>query len=143
MKVYLLFLEFFCCWCSVDAFGYLAHQIIADLTWINLNKDAKSCISKMFLKDNLSFSKMAHWPDKMKRMPKFAWSKKYHYLNIDDDPPNTCASLKDLKVGRNLLSAIIYNYSRLKRGSRNWRHLSFLIHLFSDLHQPLHRKTKC
>ncbi|MGD9388728.1 MAG: S1/P1 nuclease, partial [Gammaproteobacteria bacterium] len=79
------------------------------------------------------------WPDRVRDQPRWAHTRDWHYMNIEDEVPVT----RDAPVdGGRILPAIRANLELLGDASlpttQRRRALAFALHLVVDLHQPLH-----
>ena len=148
----------------ISSWGYSGHFAIGNLTMKLLPDDILSKVTSMLLNDTSdtavgriyagSLGRASTWPDYIKRYADFQWSKSIHYVDTNDNPPDTCAYLINDCSGDGpyscLISAINHFYTHLGQDIAPILNsgpvstltavqgLKFFVHLVQDLHQPLH-----
>lgn len=126
---------------STTAWGGVGHELIADIAADLLTPNATRSINSILAGQPLS--SIASWCDVVKRLPSYRYSGEYHYINLhDDDPPFDC-SFGWKAPGDNDVIAAIYNYTEALALAEpdTWHQseaLRFTVHLWEDMHQPLH-----
>lgn len=131
----------------VDGFGFLGHRLASLCIWKQLSPEAKARLALIVTKSE--FLTLGGWPDVIKRQVGWTWTKKLHYLDTLDDPPNVCKipDRYEIERTRNVISAAM-NYTRRfqsfdnQEGGRVKEDLGFMMHFIMDLHQPLHLVRK-
>eukprot|EP00834_Sanchytrium_tribonematis_P003739 NODE_155_length_15238_cov_1.162560.p6 type:complete len:296 gc:universal NODE_155_length_15238_cov_1.162560:4506-5393(+) len=144
------------------SWGYSGHFAIGNLTMMLLDSDLQVLVTNLLLNDTSdtafgrkyqgSLGRASTWPDYIKRFEEFQWSKKIHYFDTEDDPPNRC-SLNDKIIKGDMDSAVtavnfffenLNNEVSIKNGPilKPVQNLKFFIHILQDLHQPLHLSGK-
>lgn len=130
-------------WMAVPGFalawGPEGHRVAAAITGDRLCVQAQEEIGRIL--DGQPLADASLWPDRIRGEARWAHTRDWHYINIDDD-----AAFDDLVQGElghgQLLRAIRSNLALLGDGdlprSRRREALSFVLHLAVDLHQPLH-----
>lgn len=121
-----------------NGYGFLAHRIASIVIWELLGGEVQEKVGSIVGSKD-AFIKLAWWPDRIKRKPNWKWTKKLHYLNTDDDPPNYCKV--SFSLGRNLLGAA-FNYTENFFETKSRDDLAFMVHFLMDLHQPMHLSSK-
>lgn len=133
---------------STYAWNALGHMVIADIAYRNLNPSAQSKVNYLisyFQKEYPSiktFMEVATWADAI-RSQKIGLFVHWHYI---DNPFSSDGSpLKDTRDTDNAVWAMtnignVVTYPRANLYERS-RFLAFLVHIVSDLHQPLHTVT--
>lgn len=141
---------FFSC---VSGYGYKMHGYLGKLTDNYLAKYEPEVYNKVIkLFDGQTISSVSSWADKIKRKPKYSWTKDLHFIDIlecqrdkydkqiiDKYCENHCitSALQDFT------NSIKYNFEHdytLNDGSKlsNIELLKFLIHFIQDFSQPMH-----
>ncbi|CAK0772898.1 exported hypothetical protein [Gammaproteobacteria bacterium] len=127
----LLNLSLFQC---VNTYGTKYHEMIGSISdyYLALNNKAVP-----FNKEIESIESISAWADKVKYLPDYRWTRPYHYIDTNDNPPEYCnATVKwwgNGTDGGNLMKGLnIYsNYTTAD-------HFKLFVHFYQDLHQPLH-----
>lgn len=113
------------------------HQIVAVIAEENLSLEAKQQVNKLL--NGRKLSDIANWADTIKSQSKWSHSKRWHYMNVEQDET---VSDYEVLVGGDILWALEYFYGQLndqdKRLDRRREALMFFVHLVGDIHQPLH-----
>lgn len=119
------------------AWGQKGHDIVAHIAERHLTKRAASRIEKAL--DNHSPVYYANWMDNASNTPEYAYSKTWHYLNVDEG-----YTLETMPKNENgdVLKAVTELYAALKKGGLSPEEecikLRMLIHLVGDMHCPMH-----
>ena len=124
---------------STFAYGPLGHQVVAALAWDQLTPFAKQNVGRILGQGEESFIKSSTWADEIKSDSRFNYLKPMHYVNL----PKTAHSYvekRDCKKKNCIVSAIKKFTTIAKTGSPKEQTLALrmLVHLFADIHQPLH-----
>ena len=124
---------------QVHAWGPEAHRAAATITAERLCPSAAMELEPLL--DGQTLPEASIWPDRIRGESRWAHTRDWHYVNIEDDEPFSV--LADETPGRGrLLQAIRDNLARLadtEGNDESRRHaLAFVLHLVADLHQPLH-----
>lgn len=141
---------FFSC---VSGYGYKMHGYLGKLTDAYLQKYEPELYSKVVdLFDGHSISSISSWADKIKRKPKYSWTKDLHFIDIlechkekydksviDKYCNNHCI----ISALQDFTNSIKYNFKYDYVASdnstlTNVELLKFLIHFLQDFSQPMH-----
>lgn len=128
---------------SGDAFawGQKGHDITCDIARKHLTKKAQKEIDRIF--EGKSIVYWANWMDNASHTDEFAYTKTWHYKNIDAD--ETYESVAPAETG-DVVTAIDAQIAALKSKQLNKEAeaiaLRFLVHLVGDLHCPMHMGHK-
>jgi hypothetical protein len=117
--------------------GQKGHDVTAYIAEQHLNETTKTAIDSLL--DGKSIVYWANWLDNASHTPQYNYSKTWHYKNIDDD--QTYESAPDHQAG-NIVTALRRNINIIKdaRTTKEDKALALkmIVHLFGDLHQPMH-----
>lgn len=134
--------------CVATVFGCSAwsqkgHDVTAFIAEQHLTPAARAAVDSIL--DGRSMVYWANWLDNASHTPEYAYSKTWHYRNIDAD--QTYESMPKNPQG-DVVDAIRYNIGVLGDPANNDAAakalaLKMLVHCVGDMHQPLHmgRKT--
>ena len=125
--------------CSLSAFGWgqKGHDVTVFIAENNLTPTSLANITELL--DGKSMVYWANWLDNASHTPEYAYTKTWHYKNIDDDVKYEEAPLHpDGDVVR-----AIYNQVEILQNPESTKPerqlaLKILVHLMGDLHQPMH-----
>lgn len=119
------------------AWGQKGHDTTCAIAENHLSKKAKKAVDEIF--DGKSMVYWANWMDNASHQPDFAYTKTWHYKNIDAD--ETYETAVENESG-DVLTAIQAQVAALKSGTMNKEAqeiaLRMLVHLVGDLHCPMH-----
>jgi S1/P1 Nuclease len=129
------------CW------GALGHRTVAYLAAHYLTPEATAFVADLI--NHQDISEAALWADKIRYIPGFAYSRAWHYIDAQDDPPRQCG----LNFTRDCLpaqgcavSALVNQTGRVNDASLSpWdrgQALRWILHLIGDIHQPLHTEAE-
>ncbi len=122
---------------QVFGWGQKGHDVTAYVAECHLTPKAAKQIDRIL--DGHSLVYYANWLDNASHTPEYAYTKTWHYLNIDEG--------KNLEtMPRNehgdVLTAVTAIYEKLKNGGllheEEQFNLKMLIHLVGDMHCPMH-----
>lgn len=128
--------------CMVTAFSAMAwsqkgHDVTAAIAEHHLTPEAAAAIDSLL--DGRSIVYWANWLDNASHTPEYAYSKTWHYRNVD---ANETYSTARVAPDGDVVSAIQLNMSTLRNPQTPKADkalaLKMLVHLVGDLHQPLH-----
>lgn len=125
--------------CSFQAFGWgqKGHDVTAAIAEAHLTPAAADSVGEIF--NGMSLVYWANWLDNASHTPRYAYSKTWHYKNIDGE--GAYFTTKPHPDG-DVVTALRYNIRQLADTSavRPDRALALkmLVHLMGDLHQPMH-----
>ena len=131
----------------VSCWGALGHRTVAYLAAHYLTPEASTFVADLI--NHQDISEAALWADKIRYIPGFAYSRAWHYIDAQDDPPRQCG----LNFTRDCLpaqgcavSALVNQTGRVNDVSLNpWdrgQALRWILHLIGDIHQPLHTEAE-
>lgn len=124
---------------SATAFGWgqKGHDTTVFIAENHLTPTTKAIVEELL--DGKSMVYYANWLDNASHTPEYAYSKTWHYKNVDADQTYESAPL--LETG-DIVRAIDSRVDILKndKASREDRQLALkmLIHFLGDIHQPMH-----
>ncbi len=122
---------------SVLAWGPKGHDATAYIAECHLTPKAAKKVSKVL--DGHSPVYYANWLDNASHTPEYAYTKTWHYLNIDEG--ETLESMPRNPKG-DVLCAVTALVAKLKNGGLSPEEealsLKMLIHLVGDMHCPMH-----
>ncbi|KIO19674.1 hypothetical protein M407DRAFT_246091 [Tulasnella calospora MUT 4182] len=140
---------------SVHAWGGLGHKTLANVALQFLTEDTLTGVEAVLAADghkktpHPSIVDIATWADDWAHSKGGAFSKEFHYIDAQDDPPFECnVDLdRDCSGEGGCVVKAIANYTRqLINPSRNINDtadaLKFLVHFIGDITQPLHAESK-
>lgn len=122
-----------------NAWGPEGHRTAAAIAAGRLCATASAEVRAIL--DGQSLEDAAAWPDRIRNEDRWAHTRDWHYLNIDDGEP--FRSVIEGQPGRGqLLQATRRNLAAARDRSAPRRQraeaLGFFVHLAADIHQPLH-----
>ena len=127
---------------SASAWGPKGHDIVAYVAQNNLSKRALKRIEAVL--NGKSMVYVANWLDNASHTPEYAYTKTWHYVNVDPDEQSYFNSEKETKG--DVVTAIDNIVANLKSGELTPRdertQLMMLIHLVGDMHCPMHAGHK-
>lgn len=135
----------------VSCYGYQLHGFLGKLTdnYLKVNEPIIYDKVKNILR-NQSISSISSWADKIKRNPKYSWTRELHYIDILECTKdyssgiinNYCKENCIVSVIKDFTNALKYNskykYIKNKVVISNSELLKFLIHFIQDFNQPMH-----
>ena len=123
--------------------GQKGHDVTANIAERHLTPATAAAVDSIFQGKSLVY--WANWLDNASHTPAYAYSKTWHYLNVDAD--QTYETMPKNLQG-DVVDAIRYNIGVLGDTTNNdpaakALALKMLVHCVGDMHQPLHmgRKT--
>jgi hypothetical protein len=127
------------CW------GVLGHRTVAYLAAQYLTPEAITYVTDLINQQDIS--EAALWADKIRYIPGFAYSRAWHYIDAQDDPPRQCG----LNFTRDCLpaegcavSALVNQTGRVNDLNLNhWdrgQALRWILHLIGDVSQSFSSK---
>lgn len=119
------------------AWGQKGHDVTASIAECRLTPEAAERIDKVLGGHSPVY--YANWLDHASHTPEYAYTKTWHYLNVDEG--KTRATMAENPDG-DILRALSLLISELREGGlspeREAQDLKMLIHLVGDLHCPMH-----
>lgn len=129
-------------WCLLSvydlwAWGQKGHDVTAYIAECNLTPEAAERVDKILGGHSPVY--YANWLDNASHTPEYAYSKTWHYLNIDEG--ETLDTMPRNPDG-DVLEAVTALVGQLKSGKLSDEEetlaLKMLIHLVGDMHCPMH-----
>lgn len=122
---------------QVFGWGQKGHDVTAYIAECHLTPKAAKQIDRIL--DGHSLVYYANWLDNASHTPEYAYTKTWHYLNIDEE--KTLETMPRNEHG-DVLTAVTAIYEKLKNGGLSHEeeqfNLKMLIHLVGDMHCPMH-----
>lgn len=125
------------------AWGATGHKIVAQIAYDHLTPKARAEVDKLLAGSSLA--EFSVWADQIKSDPKWAWSKPWHFADMEPDaksfsmdhdcPANGCVVKGIQKYTAVLASGSAKQEEKVEA-------LKFLVHFVGDIHQPLHVGNK-
>lgn len=134
-----IFLTFATCLTSLCSWGWgqKGHDTVAYIAECHLTDATRSAIDSLL--DGKSIVYWANWLDNASHTPEYAYSKTWHYKNIDED--ETYESAPTLQSG-NIVTALKEQIATLRSSNTSKEDaalaLKIIVHLMGDMHQPMH-----
>lgn len=137
MKKLMLFCLALAATCNAFAWGQKGHDVTAWIAEQHLTPEAAAAVDRILGGHSLVY--YANWMDNASNTPEYAYSKTWHYLNIDEG--ETLASQPRNPKG-DVLTALHGIIKRIRKGKlkpeEEFDQLRMLIHLVGDMHCPMH-----
>lgn len=122
---------------GASAWGQKGHDVTAYIAECHLTPEAAKKVHKVL--GGYSPVYFANWLDFASHWPEYAYSKTWHYRNVDED--ETIESMPENPDG-DVLKAVTEITEKLKSGKlapdEEALNLKMLIHLVGDMHCPMH-----
>lgn len=122
---------------SAYGWGQKGHDTTAFIAETHLTEATKAAVDSLF--DGKSIVYWANWLDNASHTPEYAYSKTWHYKNIDEGQTVESAPLhKDGDIVRAIeaQTAVLTDPSTSKEEKA--LALKMVVHFLGDIHQPLH-----
>ncbi len=124
---------------GADAWGWSqkGHDVTCDIAEKHLTAATAAAVDSLL--DGMSLVYWANWLDNASHTPEYAYSKTWHYNNVD---ANETFETRKVAPDGDALTAIRYCMGVIRDGSKGKDEkalaLKMLIHIVGDIHQPLH-----
>ena len=122
---------------NLFAWGQKGHDVTAYIAEQHLTPEAAAALDRVLGGRSLVY--YANWMDNASNTPAYAYSKTWHYFNID---AGETFESQPRNPNGDLLTAINGIVKRIKKGKlspeEEFDQLRMLIHLVGDLHCPMH-----
>ncbi|MDY4942602.1 MAG: S1/P1 nuclease, partial [Candidatus Limisoma sp.] len=124
---------------SLTCFGWgqKGHDVVAYIAECHLTPNAKAAVEAAL--DGKSIVYYANWLDNASHQPEYAYSKTWHYKNIDADKTYETMSLNHRG---DIVTALNEQIAKLQAGGLSHTDealaLKMVVHLVGDVHQPMH-----
>jgi hypothetical protein len=127
---------------SASAWGPKGHDVVAYVAENNLSKRALKRVEAIL--DGKSMVYVANWLDNASHTPEYAYTKTWHYVNVEPSEGSYAESQREPKG--DVVTAVNSIVERLKSGEltreEERAELMMLIHLVGDMHCPMHAGHK-
>lgn len=124
------------------AWGPKGHDVVAYIAECHLSKRTRRHVEDTL--GGKSMVSVANWMDNASHTDDYAYTKTWHYVNVDADEQSYAASRKEAKG--DVVKAIDDIVARLKSGELTAEEerveLMMLIHIVGDMHCPMHAGHK-
>lgn len=126
---------------SAGAWSQKGHDTTAAIAEAHLTPAASAAVDSIF--DGRSMVYWSNWLDNASHTPEYAYSKTWHYCNVDD---NERFDTRRIAPDGDALSALRYNIGILADSLRSKDDkalaLKMVVHIMGDMHQPMHMGRK-
>ncbi|EGX46300.1 hypothetical protein AOL_s00110g124 [Orbilia oligospora ATCC 24927] len=130
---------------TTQAWGFYGHKTVALLASRYFLPETAQFV-QTYLYRGQSIMDAAVWADRYAHIPLGRYSKTWHYIDAQDDPPRVCEVNynRDCAVSKGgcIVSALVNMTSRIQDDTLPWAQraqaLRFILHFIGDIHQPLH-----
>ena len=117
--------------------GQKGHDTVAYIAECHLTPTTKSAVEEIL--DGKSIVYYSNWLDNASHTPEYAYSKTWHYKNIDADQTfETAAVNKDGDIVEAIGKQITLLSDKNTTKEEKNLALKILVHLLGDIHQPMH-----
>ena len=124
------------------AWGPKGHDTVAYIAEKHLSKKTLKKVTEVL--DGKSLVYVANWMDDASHKDEYAYTKTWHYVNVDDNEESYATSKKEAKG--DVVTGINKCIDALKSGEltpeEERAHLMMLIHMVGDMHCPMHAGRK-
>lgn len=125
-----------------SAWGQKGHDVVAYIAEKHLSKRTLKRVTEVL--DGNSLVYVANWMDNASHTDEYAYTKTWHYVNVDPDEGSYNNSTK--ATSGDVVTAINGIVDRIKSGTltaeQERAELMMLIHLVGDMHCPMHAGMK-
>ena len=125
-----------------SAWGQKGHDVVAYIAEKHLSKRTLKRVTEVL--DGNSLVYVANWMDNASHTDEYAYTKTWHYVNVDPDEGSYNNSTKT--SSGDVVTAINGIVERIKSGTltdeQERAELMMLIHLVGDMHCPMHAGMK-
>lgn len=117
--------------------GQKGHDTVAYIAECHLTPEAKAEAERLLGGHSIVY--YANWLDNASHTPEYAYSKTWHYKNIDDDETFESAEINPKgDIVRALEEQIAILSDTTRKDADRALALKMVVHLAGDIHQPLH-----
>ena len=117
------------------AWGHKGHSLVAEVAFSQLNESTKTEVMKFL--DGKSIEDAANWMDEIRSDHTYDYLKPLHYINIDKGEQFNPSSTENIYSEINRILTDFKSMDKLRDEQIQFDLLE-LMHLFGDIHQPLH-----
>lgn len=126
---------------GAGAWSQKGHDVTAEIAERHLTPAAAAAVDSIF--GGMSMVYWSNWLDNASHTPEYAYSKPWHYCNVD--PGERYETRREAPDG-DAVTALRYNIGILADSLRSTDDkalaLKMLVHIMGDLHQPMHMGRK-
>ncbi len=123
------------------AWGQKGHDITCTIASRHLTKKARKQVNRLL--DGYSMVYWSNWLDNASHTPQYAYTKTWHYKNVDEGIAYENAPLEPKGDVVTALKKLMHDLSdKTADDVQKSLALKMLIHLVGDLHQPMHMGHK-
>lgn len=126
---------------GAGAWSQKGHDVTAAIAEKHLTPATAAAVDSIF--DGMSMVYWSNWLDNASHTPEYAYSKPWHYCNVD---PDERYETRRVAPDGDAVSAIRYSIGILADTLRSKEDkalaLKMLIHIMGDMHQPMHMGRK-
>ncbi|KAK6334345.1 hypothetical protein TWF730_003559 [Orbilia blumenaviensis] len=135
---------------EATAWGFYGHKTVALLASRYFLPETSQFV-QTYLYRGQSIMDAAVWADRYAHIPLGRYSKTWHYIDAQDDPPRSCGIDYKRDCGAAagegcIVSALVNMTKRIQDDTLPWpqraQSLRFILHFLGDIHQPLHTEHK-
>lgn len=123
--------------CNAFAWGQKGHDVVAYIAENHLTPEAAQRVSAVLGGHSPVY--YSNWMDNASHTPRYAYTKTWHYMNIDE---NETLESQPRNAKGDILTALNGIIDRIEKGKlskeKEFDELRMLIHLMGDLHCPMH-----
>ncbi|KAH0844599.1 Nuclease S1 [Fonsecaea pedrosoi] len=128
-----------------NAWGTLGHETIAWIAQSYVSSATKTAVQSILGSTQADYmANVSTWADSYRYTSGGGWSAPLHYIDANDNPPESCSVDFNRDCGEAGCSvSAIMNYTSIllddqTKSSTKLDAMRFVIHFVGDLHQPLH-----
>ncbi|ETI21948.1 hypothetical protein G647_06018 [Cladophialophora carrionii CBS 160.54] len=128
-----------------DAWGTLGHETVAWIAQSYVSAATKEAVQVILGSTQSDYmANVSTWADSYRYTDGGGWSAPLHYIDANDNPPESCSVDYNRDCGDEGCSvSAIVNYTSIlmddeSKASVKLDAMRFIIHFIGDLHQPLH-----
>ena len=121
---------------SAFAWGQKGHDVTAYIAEQHLTPTTKAALDKAL--DGKSPVYWANWLDNASHTPEYAYTKTWHYKNVNEGVPYEQMSLNPSGDAVTAINRMVAELSSHSADVDSVLDLKILIHVVGDLHQPMH-----
>jgi hypothetical protein len=127
-----------------DAWGTLGHETVAWIAQSYVSSATKEAVQTILDSSQPDYmANVSTWADSYRYTDGGGWSAPLHYIDANDNPPESCSVDYSRDCGDEGCSvSAIVNYTSIllddeSKASNKLDAMRFVIHFIGDLHQPL------
>jgi len=119
------------------AWGQKGHDTVAYIAECHMTPEAKAAAEELL--DGKSIVYYANWLDNASHTDEYAYTKTWHYKNVDaDETYETARKAKSGDITTALTEQLAILGDKSKTKAERSLALKMVVHLLGDIHQPLH-----